>query len=236
MRFAWKATPERLFWGAVSRAVRAPSRIDREFYVPGNPPFLYAGGPDFRSEIANVAEIGYREQLAAVSWSLTAYYRDGDRLLSREPTPEGFQVQNRIDDTTTGLEAWGTWRVLKSWRLTAGMVQQNKKLELENGSMSLGGTAALGNDPNNWWMLRSLLDITPLHEFDVMLRRVGSLASPHVPAYIAVDARFGWQVLDSLEFSVTGNNLVDPHHPEWGASPSRAELDRSVFAELLWRI
>src|SRR5207245_502127 len=47
---AWTPTPRQTVWGAISRAVRTPSRIDREFFVPGNPPFLLAGGTDFVSE------------------------------------------------------------------------------------------------------------------------------------------------------------------------------------------
>ena len=48
IRGAW--TGERqVIWGAVSRAVRTPSRIDRHFFVPGTAPFALAGGPDFES-------------------------------------------------------------------------------------------------------------------------------------------------------------------------------------------
>jgi iron complex outermembrane receptor protein len=60
---AWKPTANQLLWGAVSRAVRAPARIDRELFVPGiQPHVVLAGGPNFDSEIAHVAELGYRAQ------------------------------------------------------------------------------------------------------------------------------------------------------------------------------
>jgi iron complex outermembrane recepter protein len=48
-RAAWTPDADRLVWGAVSRAVRAPSRIDREFFIPARPPFFLAGGPNFAS-------------------------------------------------------------------------------------------------------------------------------------------------------------------------------------------
>jgi iron complex outermembrane receptor protein len=35
LRLAWKARPEHLLWGALSRTVRAPSRLDRDTFVPG---------------------------------------------------------------------------------------------------------------------------------------------------------------------------------------------------------
>src|SRR5690606_8975039 len=60
VRVAYKPTPDRLLWGALSRAVRAPSRYDRDVFFPGSPPFLLLGGPNFQSEVAEVVEIGYR--------------------------------------------------------------------------------------------------------------------------------------------------------------------------------
>lgn len=58
-RLAWKFSDDQLLWSAISRAVRAPSRIDRDLFVPSRAPFLLTGGPDFRSEIADVFEVGY---------------------------------------------------------------------------------------------------------------------------------------------------------------------------------
>ncbi|MGZ5781577.1 MAG: TonB-dependent receptor plug domain-containing protein, partial [Burkholderiaceae bacterium] len=53
-RLAWKITPDHLLWTAASRAVRAPSRLDHDTFVPGAPPFLLNGGSTVRSEIAKV--------------------------------------------------------------------------------------------------------------------------------------------------------------------------------------
>ncbi|MFO1286543.1 MAG: TonB-dependent receptor [Rubrivivax sp.] len=49
-RFGWRFKPQQFLWGAWSRAVRTPSRFDRELFLPGTPPFLLAGGPGFRSK------------------------------------------------------------------------------------------------------------------------------------------------------------------------------------------
>ena len=49
-RLAWKLSPRQTAWAAISRAVRTPSRIDRELFAPASPPFLLAGGPNFVSE------------------------------------------------------------------------------------------------------------------------------------------------------------------------------------------
>src|SRR5205085_2476186 len=119
VRLAWKPGSEALVWGGVSRAVRAPSRIDREVFLPGFPPHaVLDGGPGFRSEIASVFEAGYRSQLTpAVTVSVTAFHHKYDHLRSLEPAPGGPVFGNTLKATDTGLEAWGAYRVLERWRL-----------------------------------------------------------------------------------------------------------------------
>jgi iron complex outermembrane receptor protein len=60
LRLAWLHSPDITTWATASRAVRAPARIDRDFFFPGTAPFLIAGGPNFQSEVANVYELGHR--------------------------------------------------------------------------------------------------------------------------------------------------------------------------------
>jgi iron complex outermembrane recepter protein len=237
-RLAWKLTDDQLLWGAASRAVRAPSRVDREFFSPGRAPFfVVAGGPNFVSEVANVYEIGYRAQpLSALSWSITAYHHDFDRLRSLEPSPAGPVFDNKIDGSLDGVEAWGAYQLLNGWRVNAGFVHQRERLHPQPGSAAIGGVAGLGNDPNQWWSLGSSFDLGPDMEVDVTIRHVGALPNPPVPAYTAVDARLGWRVRPNLELSLTAKNLFDPKHPEWGAAPGRAEIERGVFVKLLWRM
>ena len=82
-RWRWKLADDHCCGRAVSRAVRAPARLDRDIALPPNPPFIIAGGPDFESEVANVFELGYRGQPSRdVSFSVTAFYQDWDRLRS----------------------------------------------------------------------------------------------------------------------------------------------------------
>jgi len=237
-RLSWKPSADQLVWGALSRAVRAPSRLDRDFFVPAAPPFLFAGGPNFRSEISKVIEIGYRAQpVSAVSYSVTAFHHIHDHLRSQELTPGGSIVfDNQIEGTTNGVEAWGGYRVTNTWRLRGGLMVLKQHLRLKPGSADVGGVNALANDPNHQWMLRSTLDITPRHEFDVMVRHAGGLPNPSVPSYTGVDARLGWRASRDVELSLTLQNLFDRAHPEFGAAPGRSEYGRGAFLKLLWRM
>jgi len=87
-RLAWKWAPNHLLWTAASRTVRAPSRLDRDTFVPGTPPFLLRGGPDFRSETAKVFELGYRGQPTPTSTlSATAFHGKYEGLRTQEVAP-----------------------------------------------------------------------------------------------------------------------------------------------------
>lgn len=241
-RLSWKPATNRLVWGAVSRAVRAPSRLDRDLFTPGPPlsALRLDGGPNFRSEISNVIEIGYRAQSSsAASYSITAFYHDHDHLRSVEPHPAlpgVFVLGNLIEGTTKGVEAWGSYQATRSWRLSSGVVYLDQDLERKPGSADTLGLPALGNDPSHQWLLRSSHNLTDTHDLDVMVRRVGALPNPAVPAYTAVDARLGWRLSRDVELSLTLNNLFDDAHPEFGAAAARSEYERSLFLKLSWRL
>ena len=70
----------RLLWSAISRAARAHARPDRDFFllfIPLNLPIIL-GGPYFEREIANVLEIGYREQPSKVLFHSISVFRHND--------------------------------------------------------------------------------------------------------------------------------------------------------------
>ena len=230
-RLAWQLAPQHLLWTALSRTVRAPARIDREFFQPAaGPPFLIAGGPQFESEVANVFELGYRAQpTPRVSFSGTVFHHDYDRLRSLTPAAGGAAFVNDMEGRVAGFEAWGTWRAADWLRLQAGFTRQDIALRLRPGSVDLQPPSATGNDPDNWWKLRASLDLGPKHELDLMVRHYDPLPNPAVPEYTALDARFAWRATRSLELSLTGQNLTDKRHPEWGFAPGRPEFERAVF-------
>ncbi|HEY8242567.1 MAG TPA: TonB-dependent receptor [Casimicrobiaceae bacterium] len=233
VRLSWQPTPAHMLWTAASRAVRAPSRIDRDVNFPGAPPFVLVGNDTFGSEIANVYEIGYRAQpTPSLSYNVTVFHHDYSRLRSLHPTTAGLVFANAIEGRTTGVEAWGIWRVLPAWRLSAGVMALRERLEVEGGSTDTG-LSQLGNDPAVQWQVRSTLDLAYNQEVDIAVRHVGALPEPTVRSYTALDARWAWRPRSGLEVSVVGRNLADPRHVEWG---NRGEIPRSFFANVRWSL
>jgi iron complex outermembrane receptor protein len=239
-RVAWNVTPDHLVWAAATRTVRAPSRLDRDTFVPGTAPFLLTGGPNVRSEIAKVYEIGYRGQPARqFSYSVTAFHADYDHLRTQEIAPSGTSLffSNLMEGETSGVEMWGTYQATSAWRLRGGLTLLNEKLRLKPGSNNVTAPRAQeGRDPERTWMLASSLDLPYRTEFDVRVRHVSELpGGPRVPAYTALDLRLGWKVRPDLELSVTGQNLFGSGHAEFTDPVTRTEFQRSVFIKALGR-
>jgi iron complex outermembrane receptor protein len=232
-RLAVKTAENHLLWSAVSRAVRAPARLDHDIRFPANPPFFILGGDFFDSEVADVFEVGVRGQPArSLSYAVTAFAHQWDRLRSGQLPPA--YVQNRMEGSTYGLEGWMSWQVLAAWRLSAGGTTLEKNLRVEPGSTDPVGPAALGNDPQFQWQLRSSHNLAPDHDFDLGVRRTGRLRTPAVPQYTAVDLRYAWRAHRTLELSATLTNATDPEHAEFNAAPGRSEIPRALYLKVRW--
>jgi iron complex outermembrane receptor protein len=237
-RLAWKPSADNLLWASASRAVRAPSRIDREFFLPATPPFAIAGGPDFESEVSDVYELGYRAQAGkALSYSLTAFHHRYDRLRSGEPQADGsFQVVNGTAGRVWGVEGWGNLQVTPRWRISAGFVELRERFWTKPGFHDPDGPVDLGNDPRHQWSLSSSLDFVPV-DFNVEVRSVGALPVPAIPAYTAVDASVRWRPRSHLELSLFLHDAVGAGHIEFAPGPlvPSSEFDRSVCVRAQWR-
>ncbi|HEY4037207.1 MAG TPA: TonB-dependent receptor, partial [Burkholderiaceae bacterium] len=246
VRLAWKMAPEHLLWTAASRAVRAPSRFDRDTFAPGAPPFLLAGGPNVRSEVANVYEIGYRGQpLGSLSYSITLYHADYDHLRTAEIAigPSGLSAffANLMRGNTTGIETWGTYQASATWRLSAGLNALRERLALSPGSTDrMDALNQQATDPTHTWMLRSSFDFPYRTELDAMLRHISGLSSPasmpftSVPGYTAFDLRAGWRARSDLELSIAGRNLLSGGHGELTDPATRSRFGQDVFFKVAW--
>lgn len=238
VRLAWKTNPNSLLWAAASRTVRAPSRLDRDAYVPGQPPFLLDGGSNVVSEVAKVFEIGYRSQpMSRFSYSATLFHNRYDDLRTQELAPSQTFVfyGNQMEGKASGLEMWGAWQASRQWRLSGGLTLLRERLRLKPGSNDVAAVNASGHDPGYSAILRASFDLSSTSELDMSVRHVDALSNPAVPEYTTVDVRYGWKVHPDLELSVTARNLLGGEHAEYGNAATRSEFDRSLFVKLVSR-
>ena len=248
-RLQWNVDDDRLIWAALSRAVRMPSRVDRDFSqpAPDAPLVVLRGSPDFRSEVVVAAELGCRAEFGdSVSASLSLFHNDYSDLRSTGPTPVSllpFVFENNLEGTSQGAELSIAWQVNGMWRLHGGMVWQEESLHVKPGSIDINNALNETADPAHHALLRSSLDLSNHFQLDTTLRRIGdrpvhSGPTPgHVPAYTELDLQLAWQPSDALELSIVGQNLLHDHHHEYGyPGAGQIEIERAVHAKLAWRM
>jgi iron complex outermembrane receptor protein len=236
LRLSWRVTPLHSVWAAASRTVRAPSRLDADSYVPGVPPYLLAGAPAIRAEVARVFELGYRGQAGhGLSWSVTAFRNLYDHLRTQEVSADFRSVMfdNLMTGQSRGIEAWGSMQVSAAWRLSAGVTALHETFSLKPGSIDPVSPRTAGLDPAYTAQLRSTWAIDATRELELALRHAGATL-PAVGAYTALDARFGWRVAQGVEVSVIGTNL-NGGHAEYGPALVRTEVPRTVGVKVVWQ-
>jgi iron complex outermembrane receptor protein len=239
LRLSWRLNPAHALWAGLSRTVRAPARLDADAYIPGAPPYLLAGGPQVRSEVARVLEAGYRGQVGqGLSYSVTVFRNLYDHLRTQEATTLGGQrvivFGNLMNGQSRGIEAWGRYQMSDAWRLSAGLTALHEELGLKPGSSNTGSPAIAGLDPAYTAQLRSNYVFDERRELEVALRRVSALGVFQLPAYTALDARFGWRVARGMELAIVGANL-NGGHAEYSVPSVRSEVGRSVGVTFTWQ-
>lgn len=232
-RLAWTPNQHHTVWSAVSRAVRAPSRIDSDlfyptFEVPPGTPHV-AGGPDFVSEKVIAYELGYRfTPVGNFSVSVASFYNVYDDLYTVEAQEDGttYQTENGARGTSYGLELSGTWQLLPRWRIRGGYTFFRKDLETKPGHTY--NVAALGYDAQDHGLIQSMLNLPWNLQFDFTTRYVGPL-DDYQPDYFSADARLAW-VTKNIEISLNGQNLWEEKHTEF-----IYVIPRSVYGKVVVR-
>ena len=249
-RLQWNVTPKQMFWGAISRAVRTPSRIDHDFQQPTGlaAPFdnLFLPGTNFTSETLIAYELGYRAQLISkVAASISAFYNEYDDVRSSTPTPVfGFPLvfENNLEGETYGFELSATYQPLDWWELRAGYNLLKEDIRVKSGEVDFSNGLNETADPQQQFSVRSSMDLQQNVEWDARLRWVDTLHNNNgptpgtVPSYFELDVRLAWRPTKRIELSVVGQNLLHDHHPEYGfPSPTREEIQRSVYGKVSFR-
>ena len=218
-------------WASASRAVRAPARLDRDFYLPAKPPYIIEGGPTFDSEIANVFELGLRgQQASGISYSVTLFHDQYQKLRAGHAAPT--TIDNLAWGGVSGAEAWADADLAREWRVSIGWMALHEALHASPGA-GASSVENLGNDPRQQWSIRSTSRLGNAVDLDVTVRHVDSLPAPAVPAYTAADLRLAWQCRQGLVVSLLGQDL-GRRHAEFDPSSS-TRLGPRAFVKLEWR-
>ena len=263
VRMLWTPDAHNTFWGAVSRAVRTPSRLERgssmvSFIVPPIPPYLpqptvlhSLGNENFDSEKMLAYELGYRTHPREnISLDLALFYNDYDDLQSFESVqPQNLlsdvTFDNRLSSNSYGLELVLDWWALDWWRLQTSYSYLHVSVSLDKNSNDPDNNNTLYEEssPDHQFTIRSMMDLRDdlaldmwVSYVDELRRTAYSLTDSSVPAYTSFNARLAWTPVRNIELSLAGQNLFDDHHPEFVGENflTPTEVERSWHVQLRW--
>lgn len=257
-RVAWTPNTRTTFWGAISRASRAPTRRDKGIAavlvaLPGPAEVALLGNPGFQSEHVVAYEVGYRAQpRERLSVDVTVFFNNYHDLESEEALAPFFDpdsvppvevipkvLENKLYGTTEGVEAYAKWKITNRWTLSPGYSFLEMHLHTQPGSLDMTSVAdAQGSNPVQQAQLRSHVELSKGFAWDTNAYFVDRLPAQFVPSYTRLDSQLSWRLREGLAFSVTGQNLLQDHHVEFNdqfQSVNSSQVKRSVYGKLTWQ-
>jgi len=242
-RLSWTPVKKQTLWMSVSRAVRTPARIDRDFFLLLTPELPFIGGSEsFKSETVIAYELGWRSRPREdLSLSVSTFYNTYDNIRSAEPGPEPFFIPitfaNGVKGKTYGFELAATYQITRSWNLRGGYTFLKKDLKVKPESRDINAGRAESDDPQNQFVLQSSVEVLKWLELGTLIRYVDRLPKPAVPSYTGLDLRVAFKLGKSFEMNIVGQNLLDSRHFEFlPSSPAPRQIERSIYGKLICRL
>jgi iron complex outermembrane recepter protein len=251
-RLLWTPTSHQTLWAAVTRAVRTPSRIDEDMEFSGlasaNPPvfFCICDNHKFVSETLLGYEAGYRKLVTRNFYVDIAVFHNkyndlasyGDISISTVSSPPppytlySLRALNGVMGSSNGGEISPDWKATRWMDVKATYSYVSLNLEDKPTKSKTSYVSSYEeSSPHNLATAQILFSLPKGFEFDPTYRYVGALPALSVKAYQTADARLGWHFAKKFDLSVTGQNLFQPRHAEFGA----VRVERSAYAEITWR-
>ena len=256
-RLHWQMCAHQSLWMSVSRAVRIPSDYEESARVgfmaapgPGGLPYVTAGSGNSgtRSEQLIAYEAGYRMQPARrLSFDAVSFYNIYHHLIGvafAKPFLETagvqphvivpLQFENNQDGKSYGVEFSSNYIPLSFWKLTGSY----SWLHLTLHPADILTRFPAGSSPSHTFQVHSNLSLRRNLEFDNSFYWVDRLRAQPVPAYLRLDTRLAWHPAERLEFSVNGQNLLRPLHPEFNFPTDiqgKDEVSRTVYGKIRWQ-
>jgi iron complex outermembrane recepter protein len=221
--------------------------------------FQIDGDPKLKAEQLIGSEVGYRTQIDSNLYvDFTAFYNSYGNLqgygpiglaeseLGDPPTPYLFFVlpyANDIVGHTVGAEIAPDWKITHWWQVRGSYSYLHMSLRDKAGFTDTGNllSSYLGSSPSSEVGFQSLFNLPKRFELDETYRFTGALPAQGVRSYSTADVRLGWHVgvgdAGVLDFSLLGQNLLQPSHVEFGGDPGPlVGIKRSVYGKITWKM
>ncbi len=255
-RLLWEVSETVSLWGAVSRAVRTPSRYESTgqivvaLYPPGhelNPtpiPAIYnfKGDENFKAEELTAYEFGLRSLVGEkLSVDFSIFYNDYKKLRTGTD-PESTVIvdalgayieligtaNNELKGDTYGFEAALEWQLTDTWKLLGSYSYMEMDFDFA------GQLEAFLNSfyARHQASLQSRLNLPHNVETDLWLTYTDEIAVQNQPEIWDLSIRLGWQPTPQWQLELIGQNLLHEHKKQLTSeviSMVSSEIERGVF-------
>lgn len=242
--------PHFMLWASASRAIRAPSRVERDItiYALTEEDRLLVrlqGNDMFRSEVMNALEFGSRFTLKEQSIGISLFQQSYDHLVSTEvgqlttaTTPYGVRpilpihTGNGINATSMGGEIqWSYWPEGLG-KFSFRYAYHDLDVTVDPDSTDLSGRRIEGASPKNQFQIDSLIPFNLWLKMQATVRWVDALSTREIPAYWDADASLHCQLGQGMRLGLYGRNLFHDEHAEF---TPEIRHQRQIAAELQWQ-
>jgi iron complex outermembrane receptor protein len=242
-RLLWTPREDHTVWAAVSKALRTPSRLDRDGTIRSLLPraFEFNGQRLPLPTIVEISgqmdpeslwayELGWKHRWApGLTTDITAYindytdlrsvyaqsavYQPGDYLLLP------MQLSNKTSGRSQGLEVWADWQASRQHRLQASLTRFG--MEIQSSNPDVYSFEAPSSSPQWSGSLRWSYTPRPDLELDLAYRQAASVSNQlfghYAAAYKTVDMRWAWRSSPKVQWQLVGRNLLTARHQEFSS-------------------
>ncbi len=259
-QLVWAPNSRNTVWVSAAKAIRQPSAIDTGLEavsalvaLPQGAFGLVTvfGNPGTKVEQLRDFETGYRAQVnRRLSLDVTGFLNFYQNLQTSEPQNPFFVLtpgpphlvlplvyENLAHARSYGAEAFANWNLTDRWKISPGLALLNMSVIRDASSEDPIIEQSAGYSPRRSFQVRSFIDLGHRFEWDQTIGYTGALAVGNIPGYLRLDVRVGWRLGEFAEFSLVGQNLLQPKHAEF---PNSQLIDhmldqRSIFGKITWR-
>jgi len=234
-----------VFWGAVSRATKTPSRADSDMGMYNSKGGLFLiPKKSMKSEILTAYELGYRAiPSEKISLDTTIFYNKYEKLETTECGFSGGSMScyqdNQMYGTTHGVEVAANWSPSHMMLFSLGYTFLEMDIKLLEDSQSVTSADEMEREnPKNQLTFNSHFKLPYGIDLDVGIYHAGSVSFEKytgeykIPAYTRVDTQLSWVAKNGFVTAlVIQDALNDSGRPEYqgvGYRPD-SEFKRNAY-------
>ncbi|MEK7991421.1 MAG: TonB-dependent receptor [Thiotrichaceae bacterium] len=236
VRMLWSPDQYHSVWGAISRAVKTPSRTDSDFHLKtGSPrmPIYVSGRDDLKSETLIAYELGYRfRPNSHLSIDSSLFFHDYDGIISAGepsfvsyPQPSLYYYnENIIQGQSYGGALTMQWQATEDVKIAAKYNYLKEPESFKDESFSAQDQANF----QIYW------NINPQLTWDNSVYYMGNVEDTDIEAYTRWDSNLGWKTSRNTHLNIGIRNILDKQHREFVTTSGieAMEIPRSFYAKL----